>query len=236
MAFTRHTDGSVIYAAHINELQEAIEGRNKTMAYLRDDFISGTTTSGAVGDLGWTFSGGTVGYLAPDAGRLGVLWRPTGATAGTYAVTRLQNITTGPLLPANTFDSTFIFRTRETDADTTIRCGLGANAIDNPPADGIYVERLGADATWFFVTRAAGIQTRLNSGVAVGTSWLKARIRRVNASTIGFTLNANAEQTMTATIPTAALNPFFANSNGAAAASKSLEVDLFDLLVTGLAR
>jgi len=85
------------------------------------------------------------------------------------------------------------------------------------------------------VTRAASAQTRTDTGIAVDTSFHRFRIRRVDGSTIGFTLDAAAEVTHTANIPTVGLVSGQVIRNSAAAA-KTYDIDYYDLLITGLSR
>ncbi len=61
------------------------------------------------------------------------------------------------------------------------------------------------------------------------------RIRRVDASTVGFTVNDGTEVTATGNIPTATLSPFIAITNTTANA-KSVDIDYFDLMVRGISR
>lgn len=202
-----------------------------TMAFVYDEFISGDTTSGEVGALGWTTAGGATSNIAAESGRPGILRRDTSATSGTVSRTVIATA-----LPADTFDLLLIFRLNTNDANTALRLGLADNGFaTDPPANGIYLEKDDADTNWFFVTRASSVQTRTDSGVATGTGWVRLRIRRKDASTISFSLDGGAETDHTANIPTAALNAGWQIVNSAAA-NKTMDADYFHLLVTGLSR
>jgi hypothetical protein len=204
-------------------------------AYVWDDFMVSAGASQLIG-IGWFLLGGTATVQPSEASRPGILRRFTSAASGTYAVCYVQNTVTGSLLPANFFDVTFIVRPNTIDADTLLRIGLGASATSNPPADGIYLEKLAADTAWFGVTRAASSENRAATGVTVvAGTWYKLRLRRIDASTVGFTVNGGTEVTATLTIPTTAMQPFFAIFN-AAAADKTLDIDFFDCLLTQLSR
>lgn len=200
-----------------------------TMAFASDEFLTGDTTTGEIGSLGWNSSGGTVTTLASVAGRPGINRRETTTTINTFALNRNSST----IDPADTFDLTFIFRLNQTDSDTTLRIGL-ANTFSAAPADGIYLEKLGADINWFYITNAAA-ETRTDSGVAAGTGWFRLRIRRKDASTIAFSLDGGAETDVTANIPTAAMFWGWQITN-AAAANKTMDMDYTHLLVTGLSR
>lgn len=215
--------------ATASRLRRAIE------TYDYDDFTSGANSSGTLGKLGWIFAGGTVSLNTTAAGHPGILRRQTGATAGTYAYTRLSLTTLGHVLATELFDITFIFRLNTNDPDTLMRVGLGSDSAANPPANGIYFEKLAADTSWFGVTRSGGVETRTPAVAAVSTAWVTVRLRRINGTTIGFSINGGAEVNATATIPTSGLNPFWAISN-VTAVDKHVDMDLFETIVAGLVR
>lgn len=207
-----------------------------TMAYLEDEFLAGSAATQSVGALSWAFSFGSGALLTGEAGHPGIFRRTSTATSNTSCTMQL-NYT---FLPAETFDMLFIVRPVDVDANTTIRLGL-CNTPANPPTNGIYLEGLSTDfsgstMTWFLVTRSASSQTRLTSGITTAANaWLKARLRRLDASTVGLTVNAGTEVTQTLTIPTVAVLPWIhlvPTSNSA----RTLDVDFFDTLITGLSR
>ena len=233
----RDVSGTVLAQIGVNgTIRGGVRVTPERTASVKDEFTGGGTTSGTVGELGWFFVGGSVTMgAAAVAGRPGIMRRDTSATAATYAYTRLANTSVGQLTPADTFDATFIARLNQADTDTLCRIGLGADASANPPTDGLYLEKLAADTNWHAVSRAAGVETRTAMAAVGAGAWIKVRLRRVNGTTLGITLDSAAEVTFTTNIPTVALNPFFAVHN-AVAASKTLDVDWFDLLVTGISR
>lgn len=207
-------------------------------SYTEDDFVSGSTTSGAIGELRWMSANGLTSADTAAAGRPGIVRRDTSTTSGQYAYTMLANASAGPITPADNFDVTYIFRLNQADTDTLARIGLASAAASNPPGNGVYLEKLAADTEWQAVTRGAGVQTRTPfAPVATVTAaaWVKLRIRRASATQIGFTLNGGTEVLVTTNLPTVPLNPFFAVHN-AVAASKTIDVDYFSALVTGLNR
>jgi hypothetical protein len=202
-----------------------------------DDFPSGTGTSTQIGKFGWVATAGAVSVPFAVAGHPGLILLSTGTGAGTYVNMRAStNTTTGPLSAGDTFDVTWIVRLNTNDADTTARVGLGTSPAADPPDEGIYFEKLGADTNWFRVTRSAAIQTRNDTGVAASTDWIRFRLRRIDASTIGFSVNGGAEGTHTTNVPAAGVNPFVAIYNNAAAANKTITIDWFSQLITGMTR
>lgn len=207
-----------------------------TILELVDDFIAGGVSSGTVGSLGWTFTGGTVVSVDGEAGHPGVIRRATSATINTIARTALQQSTGAePLLPAQSFDLTWVVRLNQTDANTEARFGLSLDWTLLAAASGIYVEKKAADTQWFGVCRNAAAESRTAALGTVDTGWHKFRIRRIDASTIGFTLDAGTELTLATNIPTAAQLPGTQLTN-TAAADKTIDYDLFRMRVTGLAR
>lgn len=92
-----------------------------------------------------------------------------------------------------------------------------------------------SDTDWWLFTRSGGSQTKTDSGVAVGIGWVRLRIRRVDASTIGFSLDGGNESQQTTNIPTIALQAFVSIPNNENQ-TKSVDVDYFTISITGLSR
>jgi hypothetical protein len=202
-----------------------------------DDFVSGTIAAGQIGSLGWTLSGGPAAAFQPsEANHPGIVRRDTSATISTVAYTVLrQSSTSGVILPSASFDMTWVFRANQTDPDTRIRIGMSSDISSDTPVDAIYIEKILTDTQWFGVCRASSVQTRTPVLATVDTGWHKIRIRRIDANTIGFTFDAAAEVTLATNVPTAVCSVGFHIFNGAAA-SKTLDIDLFRLRMTGLVR
>jgi hypothetical protein len=200
-----------------------------------DDFLSGPLTSGQIGKLGWQFTNGTIAAIDAEANHPGIVRRSSSSTANQMCPLFPVANAIRQILPADTFSVTWIVRLGLADTETGVRVGLTARADSNPPSDGIYFEKLPADTAWFRVTRAGAVETRTTTGIAATGAWAKLRVRRLNASTIGFTIDGAAEQTVTATIPTIALIPWVQVWTSTANV-KNLEIDLFALTVTGLSR
>lgn len=207
-------------------------------SFVEDDFISGAATSTLVGALGWVWGNtgggtGTSAFVAPtDATRVGIFQRGTGTTIGSYAYTHVGGL--NPLHASALFDATFSFRLGQTDADTLVRVGLTNSAASDPAGSGLWIEKSLADTNWFVNARAGTVDARTDAGVATGTDWVRARLRRVSGTHVGVSINDGAE-IVVAWSPATTLAPFFGIRNGAAA-EKTIQVDYFSLLVTGLAR
>ena len=205
--------------------------------YLRfvEDFLTGSTSAPDVGQS-WNYSAGAASWVASETDHPGIFQRSTGTTINTLAYMTSRTFqTTGVFDPASTFDITHIVRLNTNDADTTVRLGLSSDWNNLSAANGIYVEKLGTDTQWFGVTRASSSQTRTAALASSTTNWVKFRIRRVNGTTIGFTIDGGAEVTATATIPTAMMQVGNHITNLTAAA-KTIDFDLIRLNVYGLTR
>jgi hypothetical protein len=215
-------------------------GRNTndplTSAYFKDDFQTGGTGTGAIGEFGWRINSGGTTYIVSEANHPGIVnFQASGsASCGRFIS---PNSIASPLRFADTFDMYFVLRQNSTSA-ITVRIGLfenSASSIANPPANGIYFERLSTDTNWFGVTRSSSSQTRTDTSTAGSTSFIRFRLRRIDSSTIGFTLDGGTEVTATANIPTgtAFINIEIIATTGVA---KDVDVDFVDCLITGLSR
>lgn len=224
--------------ADLKTLADRTAGPAGSMIFYQEDFLTGTDEGGEFGIGGWQFlAGSTVAYRDGEASHPGIVRVSTGAVSGTTSAfyTRTTTGNTEPFNANDIFDITFIVRLNTNDANTLVRVGLTSSISASPPTNGIYLEKLDADTNWFLVTRTGGVQTRTDSGVAVGTGWLKVRIRRKDASTVAFTLNDGAEQEQSTNLPTTAIKPYVHIINSAAA-DKTIDVDYFELLITNLDR
>jgi hypothetical protein len=199
---------------------------------LEDDFLSGTVASA----LGWTqvVNAGTIAAVASLNNHPGILRLSTGATSGQSAGMILGS--SGILTGNKEHEHYFVFRVNQTTA-TQVRIGIGSGVID--PANGVYLEHLAGDTNWFFVTRAAGVETRVDTGVAFSTSWVRARMRWRFSGTTIWTLNLNesADIHNSGNVPSSstALSPFV-DIEAAAAADKTLDLDYYNARTYNLTR
>lgn len=207
----------------------------RTAIQIQEDFIGGSTTSGAIGRHGFGAVGGSTTSLASEENRPGIVRRDTSASSGTVTSLSLYPATSSALDPAWPTDELWIVRLNTNDANTTVRVGSLSSFGSSPPSHGMYFEKLDADTNWFCVTRAGGVQTRVDSGVAVGTDWVTLRKQRTSAG-VTFTIGAVVVGGLfTTNIPTAFLNPTVQIVNSAAA-SKTIDIDYFEMTITGVSR
>ncbi len=200
---------------------------------LVDDFWSGTAESGEVGSHGWaTVLAPT--FPAAEAGHPGIARLSTAATIGSLnAAFPAQEV-----FPASTFDVAFVVRTPASAvaANATLRFGLMSSATSLATTHGIYFEKAAGGTALVGVTRASSAQTAtVTLATLAAATWYRFRLRRVNASTVGFSVNGGAETTATLTIPTAFLSPA-AFVYTADAVVREIDLDFVSVVVTGLAR
>ncbi len=230
---------------------DAFAGRS---AMLLDEFAMGDEVSGHIGALGWNIDGGTFASdITVVPGHPGIGNYQTGATINTRCRLSLPkrksvfNII-GLFSSAEWFELTWIIRLDQT-SDTKSRLGMfqiqasagdGAPGADDPPAEGMYFERV-ADANWQAICRTGAVETKVDTGVVVDTDWHKFVIRRVKdgggaSGTIRFVIDEDEDPLsgagatdISASIPTnAAMGAMFYLEN-LAAANKIAKVDHFSL-------
>jgi len=207
----------------------------QTIACIDDDFLSGINTSGNVGSRGWGFAGGTCTYVSSEANHPGIIQRDSGGIINTVTRTDL-NVVTASLIDASAIrDLTYVGRLEQVDTDTQMRWGAINSTFSSTPANGVYFEKLGADVNWFAVTRAVNVQTRVDTGIAVDTSFHAFRYGFTTGVGMVFAIDGTTVATINATIPTVLLDPSMQLVN-LAAANKLYSCDYFQLYMTGLVR
>lgn len=194
---------------------------------------SGTWTTNASGEtLPWalniTGTGGFTTFGSPDRSRLGML---TGTTSGSTATmgalaagTHYQMDLTSDRVPA------FMYHRYATSAttDQTVLFGIADGGGATP--NGVYWKRTdtGTPGNWRCITRAAGVETNTDSGVAGDTNYHDFEIFINAVGNITFYLDGTLEATHTTNIPTTtdlSLQHYITN---AAAAAKQLNMDRID--------
>lgn len=206
-------------------------------SYIRvqDELMSGAAAaSGVVGTLGWFFSGGTVAAQASEDNRIGLIRKTTSAVINTVSSMLLSG-SQGQLTQNTYYTILWITRTNQTDANTTVRIGASSGCTI-APTNGLYFERLDADTNWFAVSNIATVKTRSDTGVAISTAlWPTMQIVHTPSSA-SFYLNGVFVAThSTPNIPTVGISPCLQITTSAAA-DKTMDVDYFELNITGLTR
>lgn len=140
----------------------------KSSIFLQEEFLGGSTASNSIGALGWSAANGTVGNLAGETNRYGIIRRDTSAVLGTVATLAINSGAAAATDPTVNHSIMFASRLNTNDANTTVRIGALNSPSISPPANGIFFEKLDADTNWFCVTRSGGVQTRTDSGIEIG--------------------------------------------------------------------
>lgn len=215
-----------------------------TTSRFRDDFNAGNNATGSLGDLKWYYTSGATPSITTEAGHPGILVKTTSTSSGNITYVYPSAFTSqGTFFATDTFSLDLLVKFPDLDANTTARVGL-AGGTGDPDANGAFVEKLNTDTNWFGVARSGGSQTRSDLGTAAGTGWVAFRVRRVDASTVGFRLastlgglEAASETTVNTNVPggSTTLQIMLAVKTHTAAL-RTLWVDVADLLITGLSR
>lgn len=211
----------------------------KNSVYLQEEFTSGATGSGAIGVVGFGVANGSVSYVSTtDVNRPGILRRDTTAVINTIATLQLSAsafvmyVWSGAVV----YDETWIVKLNTNDTDTYVALGITESTSGSiPPTNGAYLEKAAADTNWFCVNNNVAGITRTDTGIAVTTNWVTIRIV-ANAS--GTTCLIDGVSTVnTSNIITTAMvmMPNLIISN-IAAASKTIDIDYWQLIITGLSR
>lgn len=200
--------------------------------FLQDDFIGGTNTTGNIGQLGWSISAGSMAPASSIADHFGVYRLDTSAVINTLARVFM---TLPSFTPMNApHNEIYVIRLNQVDANTTARFGDSDGFGANPPTNGIYFERLTTDTNWFGVTRSGGTQTRVDTGVAADTNFHTFQFN-VSSANVDFLVDNTLTGSSTTNIPTAgALMGFFLTNT--AAASKTMDVDYYQVIFTNMVR
>ena len=150
------------------------------------------------------------------------------------------------LVLGQSFTARFLVKPSHADSSSGYRVQIGDRLWFNAGSDsGVAIEKLAADTQWFAVCRTGGVATRTALGPAAA-NWTAFQMRRIDGSSFGFKSAASLAGLSTAGETAIATNcPDAANAiNGfpamqaitAAAGSRSLQSDYFDLSITGLTR
>ena len=212
-----------------------------TILWTHDDFTTGSTETGEIGETGWANGGNVPSVATTVAGHPGLI-TITSTGAGALRDIREREGTVGSWSSDDFFDVIMKFRLNQDDGNTIAAVGVLDNA-GTEPANGIKFEKQAADTNWFFVTRDSigALQARTDSTESVTAGeWVSIRIRRIDANTVGGSIAVGGgaygtEITHTTHIPAAtAMNRSFQIKS--ASGTKTMDCDYADLLITGLTR
>ena len=204
---------------------------------LRDDFISGTNETGEIGDLNWSVTNGSVTTtIAFAIDHPGIIVRQSSATNNQINTLFPSRLVTNLTIHTNNLSRfTWIIRFPTAITNHSFRLGVSADWSTNTPTNAIFFRKANTDANWILVSRAGGLETTANSGVAPAlNTWYKLEVIKLVGS-ITYYINDVLVGTISTNLPNAGVNYGNAIQNNTAAAY-SLEIDYFSLLTTDLIR
>lgn len=202
---------------------------------LQEEFISGSTGTGAIGNLGWIFSGGTLSHISSETNAIGLIRRDTTAVINTMTRMGLNPSLNTVIFGSSNHRMTWRYRLNNVDVTTVVRFGVSDGFAGNPPANGIYLEKLAADSNWFCVTRSGGVQTRVDSTIPVSTTFITFEYSRSPSLVQFFIDHVSVCGDISSNIPSVLMVPgnHILNTD---AVSKILDIDYFDIQIFDLVR
>lgn len=220
-------------------------GWSNTSVYVQDEFSNSSVLDQQIGELGWYYSldaGASIAQIANEANHPGIVRLTTGATADRNAAIYLGKVWSDTELidVDDNFDVYFLVRPQVTFGTDSVELLVGLrNHASNSFSSNVDTVAVTIDTTetsFRCTTIASATATRTDMSVtATNNTWYKIRVRRVNGTTIGCTVNDGTETTVTTNIPTTNLGAMaFIETNNTT--SLSLDVDAFAYSITGLSR
>lgn len=210
-----------------------------TAQVLADDFIAGSAETGEIGLLGWSFTNGSITKLNGIQGRPGVV-RHTGSTIANQVCSfHLANAVGDTVCRFDEWDEATIVFKEAAGAQTDMSLQIGVmSALGNlTTTHGLYLEILPADSNYFVVCRNNSTQTRVDTGIARGTSWIKLQIRRVSATEVRFQINGASEVTITTNVPDAADTLSFGKQSAqTGTTARNIDLDFASIKLLPIAR
>lgn len=226
-----------------------------------DTFLPGSAGSLSLGTLGWRVFGASSGYVNGTTGHWGGFGFTTTAASNSSAGIAADGLGAAAAPPLNTetnWTSYFKFKTPASLTDTLIEIGFMGSLTGTGITDGggndLALQYLndngadcngssfthGADSTWMYAARQAGVGITRTPGPAIAANtWYWLRIRNTGAAgQIAFSIKPEgssfpADTVVSTTVPTVGVSPTFrlASCNGTA---KTLTAGEFRLVLTNL--
>lgn len=217
-----------------------------TSAFYWDDFIGALNTTANIG-LGWSFTASTGGIanILAVANHNGIDSLGCGTIATNYIALHLtSNGNIAPFVTPFDFEMVWIVKLNQdsTDTDAHYRIGLvdSVKADTIRPNNGIYIERLPDDNSWFGVTRNDDAEDRTAAlADARNVNWIRLKFRYNDSATdsVGFTVDDGTEVMAVVTnIPNSdPMIPYLVVSNSGGSANQ-IYLDYFHIYLTDIAR
>lgn len=199
---------------------------SKTAVCLKDEFWGGVDVTGSIGEIGWNLNGGSISACAGIVGDPGCYALSTTTSSGNVASIYTQG--SANVFAPGSWDITWRVQLGQVDANTTVHIGMQDSVTTVTPTNGSYFQRLDADTNLFCVTRAAGVETRTDSGIAATTNTITLRQIRYESALVEFYINGALVCSHTNNIHSANTNAVLAIKTSTTAA-KVVNVRLFSL-------
>lgn len=203
-----------------------------------DDFVEGSET-GEIGAKNWTITTGTISKLDGQADHPGIVRHASTTTANQVCSFHNTAAVGDQVCRFDEIDHMWLI-VREAAAgqtDLTMQAGMFELMGNHAPAHGCYIEIKPADSNYFLVTRNGGSENRVDTGIARGTTWLKLRIRRISATSVGYKLNNGAEVVVTSNIPVAADTLIFGKQHSqTGTTARNVDIDFWSYKLKPLNR
>lgn len=203
-----------------------------------DDFEPGSET-GELGSLGWSFTTGTITKLDGIADHPGIVRFNGTTTANQVRSFHLTNAIGDQVCRFDEIDTIYavIREAAAGQTDLTWQVGFMERMGNTAPAHGCYLEIKPADSNYFLVTRNGGTENRVDTGIARGSTWIKVRIRRISATSVGYKVNNAAEVVVTSNIPDAADTMVFGMQHAqSGTGARNVDIDFYSYKLRPLNR
>ena len=217
----------------------------KTETYLEEEFYADaeynipTVSNGQIGQNYWGVASGGIGTggtsFEQKSNHPGAVVLITANSSSYTRTLFLDNGLGSCFVPSEYFDGIFkCYPTEITNAIHRIGFSLGTPMS----VKSMCFECTSADTNWFAYANNGTGTTRTDTGIARSTSYKTFRIRRVDASTIGYTIDNNSEILITTNLYTGASGGLAPRIEVITTAVnvRHLTMDFFSLRITGLSR
>lgn len=175
--------------------------------WIWDDFLSSSPEAGEAGSLNWGYLNGSLAAIgAAVAAHPGVMRRTSSTTANQVAHMQVGQSPDTKLFRFDEFNElTWVFAPVTAGTDFSLRLGLSADWGSVAPAHALFIEKAAADTSFFGTSRNNSTESRTAALKAVvANAWTKVKMRRISASSVGFSIDSGAEVTLGSNIMDAA--------------------------------
>lgn len=201
-----------------------------TYPVIRDDFIAQSNETGETGEAKWNFTNGSIQTANAEANHPGITLRRSGTTANQVASMYLGQATTTGLFRWDQFDqATFIVCGVATNADHIIRFGLFVDAGALAPVTGLYFQRTNSNAFYTPVAIRSSLPVSTVQQWTYDLNWHKFKIRKINSTNVGFTVDDGVETVLTTVLQAGDLFNIGFQVIPTTTTARDIKIDFFSL-------